>query len=248
MISRSQMEKSIKEIYDLYIQRNEISAFTLESIQDILEIGNEVFQKNNPEEVDKIKQRPPSKAPDIIDDEPFSFERTLAIFKRLKDNYSEISTELIRRIFEVNSQLAWEAYREKYNSYILEVAPEHPNDEYLNYLAAIVLYDQKNFHEALKHINIALSENPSSANYTHIKGLIFMQLGELNTARTFLYQALFLMELRHDIAPRMTAADKSIYPNFPVEFRTSIDLIRADLRKLDKIDDIFNYEFMPLID
>jgi len=248
MISRPEMQKSIKEIYELYLQRNVISAFTLESVQTILEIGNEVFQKNNPEEVEKIRKHPPSQAPDILDDEPFSLARTLEIYKRLKDQYQEISPELIQRVFETNSRLAWESYRKKYNEYILSIYKDHPADEYINYLAAIVFYDKKEYGEALKCINMSLAENPSSANYTHIKGLCLMQAGELSAARTYLYQALFLIELRHDIPPRTLAEERSIYPNYPIEFQTSVDLIRTDLRKLDKIDDIFNYEFMPLIE
>ncbi len=248
MISRPEMQKSIKEIYELYLQRNVISAFTLESVQTILEIGNEVFQKNNPEEVEKIRKHPPSQAPDILDDEPFSLARMLEIYKRLKDQFQEISPELIQHVFETNSRLAWESYRKKYNEYILGLYKDHPEDEYINYLAAIVLYDKKEYSESLKCINMALTENPSSANYTHIKGLCLMQAGELSAARTYLYQALFLIELRHDIPPRMLAKDRTIYPNYPIEFQTSVDLIRTDLRKLDKIDDIFNYEFMPLIE
>ena len=46
MLSKAKMKESIQEIYSIYIKRNVISAFTLESISSIFEIGNEVFQKN----------------------------------------------------------------------------------------------------------------------------------------------------------------------------------------------------------
>ncbi|GEM_PF-2168592 len=246
MLSKSKLQESIREIYKKYVNRHVLSAFTLESIQDILEIGNEVFQKNNPDEVDRIRSRPQSKAPDIMDDEPFSLDRALKIYQRLSRHYEEVTPELIREVFEVNSQFAWEAYRKRYTDYLLKIYADHPEDEYINYLTAIVLYDQKKFKEALKCINISLTYNSSSAVYTHLKGLCLMQLGELDTARTYLYQALFLVELRQDIPPRMIG-EQELYPNYPIEFRTSSDLIRNDLTKLDDVDNIFQYEFLPLI-
>jgi len=243
---RPNIQKSINEIFALYKKRHVVQAFTLESINEIFDIGNEVFMKNNPEEVEKLSKRPQSKAPDLLDDEPFTFERTFEIFKRLENQYTEVNPEVIQRVFEINSQLAWESYRKKYNDYLMKLYPDHPDDEYINYLAAVVLYDQKKYEETLKCINISIVQNGSSANYTHLKGLCLMQQGEYESARTFLYQALFLVELLQDVAPRMK--EKSdIYPTYPVEFHTSAELIRADLKKLDRVDNIFLYEVLPLI-
>lgn len=243
---RANIQRSILEIFDLYKKRHIIQAFTLDSINEIFDIGNEVFMKNNPEEVERLSKRPPSQAPDLMDDEPFTFERTFEIFKRLEGQFTEVNPELIQRVFEINSQLAWEAYRKKYNEYILKIFPEHPNDEYINYLAAVVLYDLKRYEEGLKCINLAIVHNGSSASYTHLKGLFLMQQGEYEAARTFLYQALFLVELLQDVSPR-PAGNSLIYPNYPIEFHTSADLIRADLKKLDRVENIFLYEVLPLI-
>lgn len=243
---RANIQKSINEIFDLYKKRHVLHAFTLESINDIFDIGNEVFMKNNPDEVEKLSKRPKTKAPDLLDDEPFTFERTFEIYKRLEDNFNEISPELIQKVFEINSQLAWESYRHRYNDYITNLYPDHTDDEYINYLASVVLFDQKKFTECLKCINIAISSNGSSANYTHLKGLCLIQLGEYDSARTFLYQALFLVELLQDVAPRMKHKS-DIYPQYPVEFHTNADLIRADLKRLDRIDNLFLYEVLPLI-
>jgi tetratricopeptide (TPR) repeat protein len=241
------IKKSIQEIFDLFRERNFIQQFTLESINEIFEIGNEIFMKNNAEEIEKLSARPRSKAPDILDDEPFTFERTFKIYKQLEKKYSEISPELIQRVFEINSQLAWETFRKKYDEYILNIYHNHPNDKYINYLAAVVLYGQKNYKDALKCINIASAGVDSSANYIHLKGLCLMQLGELEAARTYFYQALFLIELLQDFQPQFNKKS-DIYPNYPIGFQTSADLIRADLKKLDKIDNIFLYEMLPLID
>ena len=245
-MQRADIQKSINEIFKLYKERFLLQTFTLESIHNIFDIGNEVFMKNNPEEVEKLSKRPSSQAPDLLDDEPFSFERTFEIYRRLENDYNEINPELIQRVFEVNSQLAWENYRLKYEKYILDISKEHQNDEYLNYLASVILYDHKRFEEGLKCINIAIASNSSSACYTHLKSLFLIQLGEYDSARTFLYQALFLVELMQDIPPRKQQ-NLDIYPNYPVEFHTSADKIRTDLKKIDHIDNLFNYELLPLI-
>ncbi len=247
MISKAKMQESIQEIYKLYIQRNVIKAFTLESISSIFEIGNEVFQRHNGEELDRLKNRPQSKAPDIMDDEPFSLERTLEIYERFSEKHTEISPELIQNIFEMNSRLAWKAYRKRYDDYIINIYKDFPSDEYINYLAAIVFYDLHNFDMALHCINISLSFNPSSANYTHIKSLCLMQRGELETARTYLYQSLFLVELRQSVPPRREQ-NKEMYPNYPIEFHTSSELIRSDLKKIEKTEMVFVNDFMPLFE
>lgn len=246
MISKSRMQESIEEIFQLFKKRHILNSFTLESIQDVFEIGNEVFMKHNPEEIDKISRRKPTRAPDIFDDEPFSFERTFEIYKRLHNKYSEINPACIQNIFEINSQLAWESYRSRYNQYIMDIYDNYREDEYINYLAAIVLYDSKKFDEAMQCINLAIAQNSSSADYTHLKALCYMQQGEFDSARTYLYQALFLVELKHDIPPRLKG-ESDIYPNYPIEFHTSVDLIRGDLRKLDNVENVFHHEFLPLI-
>ncbi len=247
MISKSKLQKSIREIFTLYTKRNFTLAFTLESIYDIFEIGNEVFMKNNPEEMDKLANRPKNKAPDIFDDEPFSFERTFEIYSQLSDQYTEITPELIEKVFELNSQLAWRDYRERYDRYILELYRKYPDDEYINYLSTVVLFDLKDYSEALRCINKSLASNPSCAVYTHLKAKCLIQMGEFETARTYLYQSLFLLELMQDNPPRK-GTNKEIYPNYPVDFFTSIDQIRTDLRQLDKVDTLFKYQLLPLID
>ncbi len=245
-MQRADIQKSINEIFKLYKERFVLQTFTLESIHNIFDIGNEVFMRNNPDEVEKLSKRPSTQAPDLLDDEPFSFERTFEIYKRLENDYNEINPELIQRIFEVNSQLAWENYRLKYEKYILEISKEHQNDEYLSYLASVILYDRKKYEEGLRCINMAIASNSSSACYTHLKSLFLMQLGEYDSARTLLYQALFLVELMQDVPPRKEQ-NLDIYPNYPVEFHTSADKIRTDLKKIDHIDNLFNYELLPLI-
>ncbi|MEJ2053887.1 MAG: hypothetical protein P8X42_08215 [Calditrichaceae bacterium] len=243
---RASIQKSIREIFKLYKERHLIHSFTLESINNIFDIGNEVFMKNNPEEVEKLSQRPATQAPDLLDDEPFTFERTFEIYRRLENEYNEINPELIQRVFEINSQLAWENYRLKYEKYILDIYTENPDDEYVNYLASVVLFDKKRFDEGLKCINISITRNSSSASYTHLKGLFLLQIGEYDSARTFLYQALFLLELLQDVPPRKNKNTK-LYPNYPVEFHTSAEKIRSDLRKIDQVENIFAYEVLPLI-
>ncbi|HID39547.1 MAG TPA: hypothetical protein EYP36_08540, partial [Calditrichaeota bacterium] len=133
MISKSELEKSIKEIYKLFIERNIGQSFTLESINTIFEIGNEVFMRNNAEEIEKLYNRPKTEAPDLLDDEPFSFERNIKIYEKLEEHYSEVTPELIQRIFELNSQFAWKEYKEKYVQYLLDIYQNHPEDEYINY-------------------------------------------------------------------------------------------------------------------
>ncbi len=246
MISKSELEKAIKEIYKLFLERNISQSFTLESINTIFEIGNEVFMRNNAEEIEKLYNRPKTDAPDLLDDEPFSFERNMKIFKKLEEHYSEVSPELIQRIFELNSQLAWKEYKEKYIEYLLDIYQNHPDDEYINYLAAVVLYEKKRYSDALKCINLASSENFSSASYTFIKGLCMKQLGELDIARTYFYQALFLIELMQDTPPRRKKNSK-IYPNFPVEIHATVEGIRAELKQLDKTENIYQYELLPLL-
>ncbi|MBD3223231.1 MAG: hypothetical protein GF313_00765 [Caldithrix sp.] len=244
-MNRSNIDKSINEIFSLYKKRKMIDSFTLESIQDILEIGNEVFMKNNPDEADRLANRPKNNAPDLLDDEPFAFERTMEIYNQLSDSYKEISPELIRKVFQVNSKLAWEAYRKKYDEYIINIYKDFSDDEYINYLAAIVFYEKKDFDSALSCINKSVVHNSTSANYTHIKGMCLMQLGEFETARTFLYQALFLVELKQDTPPKHEK-NKKYYPNYPVEFQTSAAHIRSDLNKIDRVDSLYNYQLLPL--
>lgn len=247
MLSKAKLQESIREIYKIYLDRIVIKAFTLESISSIFEIGNEVFQKNSPEELDRFKNRPQTEAPDILDDEPFALERSLEIYEKLVDDHPEITPELIQKIFELNSRLAWKSYRKRYNEYILKTAEENNADEYLNYLSAIVLYDNHEYDRALHQINKAIAQNASSANYTHIKSLCLMQRGEFETARTYLYQALFLVELQHDIPPRKTK-NSHLYPNYPIEFHTSSELIRADLGKIDESTKVFTYQYLPLLE
>jgi hypothetical protein len=74
-----------------------------------------------------------------------------------------------------------------------------------------------------------------------------MNLGEFESARTYLYQALFLRELNHDIMPKLVGKQE-IYPNYPIEFKTSVRTIRASLKQLDHIEDSFSREILPLID
>lgn len=247
MISKAKMNESIQEIYKLYLERNVIHSFTLESIGHIFEIGNEVFQKNNPEELERLKNKPQTQAPDIMDDEPFSLSRMLKIYRDLEDHYLQITPELIKKVFELNSSLAWKTYREKYNEYINNIAEEYPGDEYINYLRSIVYYDQHHFDDALHSINKAIANNPSSANYTHIKSLCLMQRGDFETARTYLYQSLFLVELRQHVSPHLKNKT-DIYPNYPIEFHSSAELIRSDLQKLDRMEKVFSEQLLPLLD
>jgi tetratricopeptide (TPR) repeat protein len=245
-MKKTDIDKTINEIYFIFCSRNYNISFTLESVNNLFEIGNEVFQKNNPEEVERIANRPKTKAPDLFDDEPFSLERTLQIYSKFEGQYSEINPDLIHRIFELNSKLAWDNYRKKYYQYIKDVVPQYPEDEYLNYLAAVVYFEEHNFQKSLEYINLAVLRNPSCAVYIHLKASALMQNGDMEKARTYLYQALFLVELQHDVPPKH-GLNKKLYPNYPIEFHTNADVMRTDLRKLDNVERNFKHSIMPLI-
>ena len=53
-IPRKDIQKSIQEIFELYKKRHIVQAFTLESVSNIFDIGNEVFMRNNPEEIEPM--------------------------------------------------------------------------------------------------------------------------------------------------------------------------------------------------
>ena len=241
------IRKSIQEIYNNYCDRAYNDEFTIESISLIFDIGNEIFIKNNDVEIEKILNRPPSNAPDIMDDEPYSLDRTLAIYETLSPKYDQVNLELVHKVFETNSKFAWKEYKEKYRSYIYSIYEDHPEDEYINYLAAVLFYEDKNYYNALKCISFAIAQNNSSSLFTHLKGLCLIQLGEFESARTFLYQSLFLIELLQDIPPRLKGTPE-IYPNYPIEYHTSADLVRGDLNKLDKVDFFYDYHVLPLVE
>ncbi len=245
-MKKTDIDKTVNDIYSIFCDRNYNVSFTLESVNNLFEIGNEVFHKNNPEEVERSSNRPKNKAPDLFEDEPFSLERTLHIYSQFEKQYTEVNPDLIHRIFELNSRLAWDNYRKKYYTFIKEISPEHPQDEYLDYLAAVVFYEQHDFQMSLNFINLAILKNTSCAVYIHLKSSCLMQLGKMEKARTFLYQALFLVELRHDNPPHR-GSNTELYPNYPIEFHTNADIMRADLRKLDNIDNNFEHIIMPLI-
>jgi hypothetical protein len=245
-MKKTDLDKTINEIYSIYCSRNYNISFTLESVISIFEIGNEVFQKNNPEEVERLSKRPKTKAPDLFDDEPFSLDRTLHIYSRYENDYSDVNPDLIRNIFELNTKLAWDNYRKKYYQFIEETAPEYPEDEYLNYLASVAAFEHHEFNLALEYIDFSVLQNQSCAVYIHLKASIYMQKGEMEKARTYLYQALFLIELQHATTPRKEG-NKSLYPNYPIEFHTNADVMRTDLRKLDKVERNFENSIMPLI-
>ncbi|KAA3614715.1 MAG: hypothetical protein D8M58_09655 [Calditrichaeota bacterium] len=245
-MTRQNIRRSIREIYDIYCEKSYGIGFTLDSISLIFEIGNEIFLKNNEEEINKLLHQPPSNAPDIMDDEPYSFDRTIAIYEQLEGKHTEVSPELIQKVFEINSKYAWKDYRERYLNYIQSVYEEHPDDEYINYLAAVIFLEEKEYHQALKCINLAIVQNNSSSLFTHIKGLCLTQLGEFDSARTYLYQSLFLIELLQDIPPRLKSAPE-IYPNYPIEYHTSAELVRMDLNRLDNVDTFFDHNVAPLI-
>ncbi|RMH62381.1 MAG: hypothetical protein D6677_09720 [Calditrichaeota bacterium] len=244
---REAIKKSFKEIYDVFCERSYSHDFTIETIQLVMDIGNEVFIKNNAEYVEKFRMQPPSNAPDFYDDEPFSFERIMTIFLRLDDSVRLITPASIQRIFEVNSELAWKDYQVRYRRYIYETRENYPDDEYLNYLAAVLYYDEKDFDMALKCINQAISENSGSALYAHLKGLILFHTGEFDSARTYLYQALFLMELLQDQPPRLSGRPE-IYPNYPIEYHTSADIIRMELNKIEQLELSFKHEVLALLE
>ncbi len=240
------IKKSITEIYNLFKKRNVSTVFTLGSVINIFEIGNEVFMKYHGEEYERLIKRSPSSAPDLLDDEPFSLERTLQIYDQLESKYENITPELIQEVFEINSRLAWKDYRKKYDVYILDICQKNPNDKYLCYLAAVVYYDHKDFRNALKYIDFSLQNYTSSADMTHFKALCYIQLGELEAARTYLYQALFLAEISPE-SPSKRHEKHNIYPNYPVDFHTSAAMIRADLNKLDRAEHLFEHNIMNIL-
>ncbi len=88
-MTRQNIRRSIKEIYDIYCKKSYGNGFTLDSISLIFEIGNEIFLKNNEEEIKKLINQPASNAPDVMDDEPYSFDRTIAIYEQLENKYPE---------------------------------------------------------------------------------------------------------------------------------------------------------------
>lgn len=241
------IRKSFQEIYDKYTEKSFADDFTLESINSIFEIGNEVLYKNNGEEIDPLLNKTPSNAPDIMDDEPYSLDRSLAIFQKLSPIYNSVTAELVERVFEVNSNLAWQEYKTKYFEYIKKVYHNYENDEYINYLAAVMYFETKDFQRSLECINLAIAQNNSSSHFNHIKGLCLMQLGEYESARTFLYQALFLIELLQDVPPRLKGKPE-VYPNYPIEYHTSADLVRLDLNRLDNVDSFYDHHIQPLVE
>jgi len=247
MMSKPDIRKTIDEIFQLYNKRKPTTKFTFESVADIFEIGNEVFMKHGDSDIGKLMNRPETNAPDLLDDEPFSFERTFSIYRELEPDFSDVTPELIRKVFELNSKIAWKKYREKYDKYILNLYPQHPKDEYINYLAAVVYFEKKQYSKAIKCLNLAIAQNGSSSLYAHLKGLCLMFNGELDSARTYYYQALFLRELNHDVLPELKG-NKKIYPNHPVEYNTSVSTIKASLRQLDIMEDTFVQEILPLLD
>lgn len=246
-MTRQNIRRSIKEIYEIYRQRSYNNSFTLESIPTIFEIGNEIFVQNNEEEIENIINHPPSNAPDIMDDEPYSLDRSLEIFEKLNTDYQQICPELIQRIFEVNSKLAWQNYKVNYKKYILDICDNYKNDEYINYLAAVLFFEDKNYKKAVKCLNFALSQNSSCSLFAYLKGLSLVQLGEFDSARTYLYQALFLIELLQDVPPRLKG-NPEIYPNYPIEYHTAADLVRQELNKLDQLDAFYDYSLVPVLE
>jgi len=94
---KPEIDKAIHEIFDIYKKRNFMHAFTLESISDIFEIGNEVFMKYHSEEYEKLALRPKSEAPDLFDDEPFSFDRSFKIYEQLKDIAGLIKPKILAK-------------------------------------------------------------------------------------------------------------------------------------------------------
>jgi len=245
-MTRQNIRRSIQEIYDQFCQRSPALEFTLESIYLIFDIGNEVFLKNSDEEYEKLAQRPASNAPDIMDDEPFSFDRTMAIYQDLQPLYTEVNPQLIQRVFEVNSRFAWSEYKQKYRSYILDIYDEQKNDEYICYLAAVLHYDGHEFEKAIACLNRAYAQNNSCSMICHLRGLCYLQLGQMEEARSDLYQGLFLIELLQDVPPRMQGDDE-IYPNYPLEYHTSADVIRSDIQKLDEVEDFYQSSVVPLL-
>ena len=111
----------------------------------------------------------------------------------------------------------------------------------------MVHFEKKEYKKAIKCLNLAIAQNGSSSLYAHLKGLCLMFNGELDAARTYYYQALFLKELNHDVLPELKG-NKKIYPNHPVVYKTSVNGIKASLRELDIIEDTFIQDILPLLD
>ena len=111
---------------------------------------------------------------------------------------------------------------------------------------AVAGFEHHEFQLALEYIDLAILQSPSCAVYIHLKSSILMQKGEMEKARTYLYQALFLVELQHAVLPRR-ADNKTLYPNYPIEFHTNADIMRTDLKKLDKVERNFENSILPLI-
>lgn len=246
-MSKLNIRKSFQEIYDKYVEKSFADDFTLESINTIFEIGNDVLYKNNEEEINRLLNKTPSNAPDIMDDEPYSLDRSLAIYEKLSSKYTKVCAELVERIFEVNSNLAWHEYKLKYFEYIKNIYQDYENDEYINYLASVMFFETKDFENSLICVNRAIAQNNSSSHYSHIKGLCFMQMGDYDRSRTFLYQSLFLIELLQDVPPRLKGEPK-IYPNYPIEYHTSADLVRMDLNRIDNVESFYDYQIQPLVE
>ncbi len=243
------IDKSITEIFETFRKRAFSMNFTLEAVYEIFEIGNEVFQRNNPEEVEKIQNRPKTEAPDLFEDEPMNFERTFKIYSQLnaRETNLDVNKQLVRQIFEINSRIAWEEYRTRYLEYMMNIYREYPDDDYFNYLAAVILFEEGRYEDALSALNLALPANNSSAALTHLKGLCLMNTGEFNLARTYFYNALYLIDLTNDVSPK-PKKNPSLYPNYPINFHTSSEQVRNDLRKLDRIDNLFYYGYMQILE
>jgi hypothetical protein len=246
MDKKSAYNKIMNEIFQRYRERSIFSSFTLGSISTIFEIGNEVFYKYYAQKIEKINNRPKNKAPDLYDDEPFSFERTFKIFNVLQSQHAEITPRLIKEIFSLNQFFAWKSYHKRYSVYIQESYESNKDDPYFNYLAAIVFFDNKNWDKALHCINIAGAEFTSSAVISRIKGLIFLQWGELDAAKTYFYQALFLLEMRQD-TPINQTGNNDAYPNFSFEMSVSAKAVRRDLKNIKTIEKSFNNDILALL-
>lgn len=244
---QNNIRNAISEIFTAYNEKSFSDTFTLDSISTIFEIGSDILIKQDPTIFEKLMEQPPSNAPDIVDEQQHGFERYLQIYEALSPNHKKVTPDLISRIYELNSSLAWEVYKVKYKKYIYGMYEQHNDDEYINYLAAVLFYEEAKFHSALKCVNIALSHNGSSSLFTHLKGLCLMQMGEFEAARTYFYQALFLIELLQDTPPRLKG-EPAIYPNYPIEYHTSADIVRSDLEQLDKADDFYHEKVQLLIE
>ena len=56
-----------------------------------------------------------------------------------------------------------------------------------------------------------------------------------------------LIELLQDVQPRLKG-EPEIYPNYPIEYHTSADLIRMDLNKIDNVDTFYDSQILPLVE